>query len=101
MCRRNYLCIILVFGFFSSIAQEYPFVHYTPKDGLVNSRIRKSYQDSKGRMFFMTANGLSIYDGARFTNYTTEDGLPNPLVNDVLELGPDSFLVATNTTVLV
>ena len=80
-----------------SIAQEYPFIYYTPKDGLINSRVRNVYQDSKGRLFFMTANGLSIYDGARFSNYSPDDGLPNPMVNDVLEITPDSFLIATNT----
>ena len=81
-------------------AQEYPFIKYTPKDGLINSRIRNVYQDSKGRLFFMTANGLSVYDGARFNNYSIEDGLANPLVNDVIEISPDSLLLATNTVVL-
>ncbi len=76
---------------------QYPFVHYTPKDGLVNSRVRRAYQDSKGRMYFMTFGGLSMYDGARFKNYTLQNGLLNALVNDVLETGEDSLLVAVNT----
>lgn len=76
---------------------QYPYVHYTPKDGLVNSRVRKAYQDSKGRMYFITYGGLSIYDGARFRNYTTQNGLLADLVNDVLEVGEDSLLVAVNT----
>src|SRR5947207_4369874 len=76
---------------------QYPFVHYTPKDGLVSSRVRKAYQDSKGRMYFMTAGGLSVYDGARFRNYNTQNGLPNNVVNDILEIGNDSLLVATNS----
>src|SRR5688572_6873817 len=93
------LLFLFVCCFFtvSTLAQQYPFVHYTPKDGLVNSRVRKAYQDSKGRMYFMTYGGLSIYDGARFKNYTVENGLSLDLVNDVLELGPDTLLVATNT----
>ena len=70
---------------------------YTPKDGLVSSRVQKLYQDSRGRMFFLTGNGLTLYDGARFLNYTVEDGLGNPIVNDVLEITEDSILVATNT----
>lgn len=78
-------------------AQQYPFVHYTPKDGLVNSRVRKAYQDSKGRMYFITFGGLSMYDGARFKNYTLQNGLLTDLVNDVLEVGEDSLLVAVNT----
>src|SRR5439155_18450906 len=52
---------------------------------------------SRGRMHFITFGGLSIYDGKRFINYSQEDGLANELVNDVAELGQDSFLIATNT----
>lgn len=48
----------------------------------------------------MTANGLSVYDGARFHNYGTGEGLANPMVNDILEISPDSLLIATNTGVL-
>src|SRR5260221_13913130 len=76
---------------------QYPFVHYTPKDGLVNSRVKKAYQDSKGRMYFLTYGGLSVFDGARFRNYTTQNGLANNVVNDILEVGDDSLLVATNS----
>lgn len=75
---------------------QYPFVYYTPKQGLVNSRVRNIIQDSKGRMLFLTFGGLSIYDGTRFVNYGEQDGLANELVNDVVEITPDSFLVATN-----
>jgi signal transduction histidine kinase/ligand-binding sensor domain-containing protein len=77
-------------------AQQYPFVHYTPKDGLVNSRVRKAYQDSKGRMYFLTFGGLSVYDGTRFTNYTVQNGLAADMVNDVLEMGDDSIWIACN-----
>ena len=77
-------------------SQQYPFVHYTPKDGLVNSRVKKAYQDSKGRMYFLTYGGLSVFDGARFRNYTTQNGMATNLVNDILEVGEDSLLVATN-----
>src|SRR4030095_2646212 len=78
-------------------AQQYPFVHYSPKDGLVSNRVRSIYQDSKGLMYFLTMNGLSVYDGTRFTNYTSEEGLENDIVNCVMEMGKDSIWVATNT----
>src|SRR5205809_2035256 len=92
------LLMIICLGLSSqSLAQEYPFIHYTPKDGLINSRIRTVYQDSKGRLFFLTANGISLYDGARFSNYSVEDGIGNPVVNDMLEVSPDSLLLASNT----
>ncbi len=59
------------------------------------------YQDSKGRLYFLTYGGLSVYDGARFTNYGPAEGLTVDMVNDVLEVAPDSLLVATNSNQLV
>jgi signal transduction histidine kinase len=96
--RKRILFVACLFAWTAIAAQQYPFVHYTPKDGLVNSRVRSMYQDSKGRMYFLTFGGLSVYDGARFKNYTVQDGLALDLVNDILETGEDSFLVATNTS---
>ncbi|TAL44657.1 MAG: hypothetical protein EPN92_08400, partial [Chitinophagaceae bacterium] len=95
MQRALILAYFFICG--NCIAQQYPFVHYTPKDGLVSSRVKKVYQDSKDRMYFLTFGGLSVYDGARFRNYTTQNGLPNNVVNDILEIGNDSLLVATNS----
>ena len=96
--KKPGLLLVLILLWASSWAQQYPFVYYTPKDGLVNSRVRKIYQDSKGRMYFMTYGGLSIFDGARFRNYSTQNGLSSDMVNDVIEAGTDSFLIATNTS---
>ena len=95
--QRAAIILACFFICVNSIAQQYPFVHYTPKDGLISSRVKKVYQDSKGRMYFLTFGGLSVYDGARFRNYTVQNGLPNNVVNDVLEIGNDSMLVATNS----
>lgn len=89
--------IPMAIGSVNCFSQEYPFVYYTPKDGLINSRVRSIKQDSRGRMLFTTYGGLSIYDGTRFINYNQQDGLANEVVNDIVEITPDSFLVATNT----
>jgi signal transduction histidine kinase/ligand-binding sensor domain-containing protein len=79
------------------IAQHYPFVHYTPREGLVNNRARFVFQDSKGKLYISTYGGLSIYDGTRFTNYTTTNGLSNDLVNEIVEMGEDSIWIFPNT----
>jgi signal transduction histidine kinase len=94
--QRTATILACLFFCAASIAQQYPFVHYTPKDGLVNSRVKKAYQDSKGRLYFLTYGGLSVFDGTRFRNYTTNDGLVSNVVNDILEVGDDSLLIATN-----
>ncbi len=95
--QRAVIILACFFICVNCFSQQYPFVHYTPKDGLISNRVRSIYQDSKGRIYFLTMNGLSVYDGSRFINYTSEDGLENDIVNCVMEMGDDSIWVATNT----
>ena len=95
--QRTVIFLACFFIYAACFTQQYPFVHYTPKDGLVSNRVRSIYQDSKGRIYFLTMNGLSVYDGSRFINYTSEDGLENDIVNCVMEMDDDSIWVATNT----
>ena len=83
-----------------SCAQQYLFTRYTPKDGLVNNRTRFICQDSKGRLYISTFGGLSVYDGSRFINYTTENGLATSLINDVVEMGDDSLWIIPNGAAL-
>lgn len=75
---------------------RYPFVHYTPREGLANNRTRLIYQDSKGKLYIATYGGLSIYDGTRFINYNPRNGLASYLVNDFAEMGDDSIWVIPN-----
>jgi len=84
----------------NSFTQQYPFVHYTPKDGLISNQIRTIYQDSKGRLYFTSVNGLSIYDGSRFINYTSRNGLDHDIVNCVMEMGDDSIWIVTNNSTI-
>src|SRR5574339_1114449 len=81
----------------NSFAQQYTFVHYTPKDGLISNMIRGIYQDSKGRLHFTSVNGLSVYDGSRFINYNSKNGLSFDMVNSVLEVDNDSLWIVTNS----
>lgn len=97
--RWSHLFAYLIFCT-TSLAQEYSFVKYTPKDGLINSRVKSAFQDSRGRLFFLTSGGLSIYDGSVFKNYSVTEGLANNVINDVYEAGPDSFFIATNSETL-
>jgi sugar lactone lactonase YvrE len=77
---------------------QYPFVNYTPKDGLISNMIKNIYQDSKGRLYFTSLHGLSVYDGSRFINYNSKNGLNYDLVNCIMEMGDDSIWVITNST---
>ena len=83
-------------GSIHCFAQQFPFVYYTPKDGLINGRVKAIKQDSKGRMYFITYGGLSVYDGTKFFNYNRQDGLAADVINDIVEVSPDTILVASN-----
>lgn len=74
-------------------AQVYYFKKYTTSDGLVQGTIRVISQDSFGRMWFGTAEGVSIYDGFSFYNYGIDDGLPVPVITSFLEVAPGVMLV--------
>jgi ligand-binding sensor domain-containing protein len=90
-----FLLSIVVFSQKTS-AQELFFSRYTVSDGLVNNSIRKIYQDSKGFLWISTWEGLSKYDGHRFTNFTERNGLSHNLVNDVTETPDGEIYVAMN-----
>jgi ligand-binding sensor domain-containing protein len=58
---------------------------YTTADGLSHNSIHRILRDSRGFIWFATAEGLSRFDGYGFTNYGTAQGLPNPHVYSILE----------------
>jgi len=94
--QRTTIILAYVVICLNCFSQQYPFVHYTPREGLVNNRVRFIYQDSKGRLYIATYGGLSVYDGSRFTNYTTGNGLADNLINDIVEMGDDSVWIIPN-----
>src|SRR5437762_8926337 len=76
--------------------QQPIFKTYTVGDGLVNNSVRKIFQDSKGFLWISTWEGLSKYDGNRFTNFTERNGLSHNLVNDIGEAANGDIYVAMN-----
>jgi ligand-binding sensor domain-containing protein/two-component sensor histidine kinase len=78
-------------------AQQINIWKYNIEDGLVNNDILNIYQDSRGFMWLSTRGGLSRYDGSRFTNFTTENGLTNDMINDIYEISPQEFIIAQNS----
>ena len=66
-------------------AERLPLKTYTTADGLAHNNVQRIVRDSRGFLWFCTANGLSRFDGYTFTNFGTDQGLPNPNVTDLLE----------------
>ena len=53
----------------------YEFRHLTISEGLPDNIVYDCFQDSRGYIWFCTANGASRYDGRKFQNFTISDGL--------------------------
>src|ERR1700722_11193249 len=98
--KLTYLLACLLVIAHNTYAQQYLFARYTPRDGLVNNRARFFYQDTRGRLYISTFGGLSVYDGSRFINYTTEEGLATSLINDIVQMGEDSLWIIPNGAAL-
>src|SRR5215207_1845923 len=83
----------------AGLGQEIAFKTYSVNDGLVANPIHRIFQDSKGFIWIATWEGLSKYDGHKFTNFNRSNGLSHDLVNDVYE-ADDKILVAQNNGVI-
>ena len=79
-----------------ALAERLPIKTFTVADNLAHNEINKIVRDSRGFLWFCTADGLSRFDGYGFTNYSTNEGLPHPYVNDVLETRTGEYWLATN-----
>lgn len=73
-------------------AERLPIKNYTVADGLLRDNVYKIKQDSRGFLWFCTAEGVSRFDGYDFTNFTTAEGLPERHVNDFLETRTAEFI---------
>ena len=65
-------------------AQRLPIRQYTVADGLVQGTVWAVHQDARGFLWFATSDGLSRFDGYRFTNYGVKDGLGHAQLHDVV-----------------
>lgn len=73
-------CILLLISALPTAAQKHLFSHLTVENGLPGSSVIAIAQDADGFMWYGTQNdGLSKYDGVRFTNYINKPGKPGSL----------------------
>ncbi len=66
-------------------AQIYDFKTYSVREGLLSNAVTSLCQDSYGYLWVGTGDGVSLYDGEVFRNYTVADGLASSLVNCIIE----------------
>lgn len=89
-------CLTLLLSPSRISAQQLPVRTYTTADGLPRDLILRIVRDSHGFLWFCTGDGLSRFNGYDFTNYGVEQGLPHPVINDLLETRSGVYWVATN-----
>src|SRR5215471_9764926 len=77
-------------------AQQLPIHRYSVSDGLAQNTVHCIHQDAKGYMWFGTAEGLSRFDGYRFTNYGTSEGLGHSFINAIAEDRQGHIWIGTN-----
>jgi ligand-binding sensor domain-containing protein len=95
--RLAFYGALLLLGVVGEATAQQLFVRqYSVADGLVQSRIASLYQDSRGYLWIGTFDGLSRFDGERFTNYRRADGLPSTLVTSIAEDRRGRLWVATH-----
>lgn len=89
--------LLCVLGFFDAEGQMLPFVYYTPREGLISNGVNSLCQDSRGYLWIGTSEGLSVFDGDRFTNYRTNEGLALNYVTAITEsrVSPGTMWIGT------
>ncbi|WP_010417876.1 hybrid sensor histidine kinase/response regulator transcription factor [Anaerophaga thermohalophila] len=71
---RVFLCFWLFGAVLSFSQKNYHWTHYTSNDGLSQNAVMSILQDRRGFMWFATWDGLSRFDGYRFSNYKIRPG---------------------------
>jgi signal transduction histidine kinase/ligand-binding sensor domain-containing protein len=77
-------------------AERLPIKTYTTADGLAHNNVQRIDRDSRGFLWFCTFEGLSRFDGYGFTSFGVDQGLPSPVVNDLLETRDGRYWIATD-----
>ena len=73
----RFLPLVLCFALIPPAAwgQRYNIRTYTENDGLPSPRVLDIAQDPRGRMWFLTHLGITVYDGSEWESYRSLEGL--------------------------
>jgi ligand-binding sensor domain-containing protein/two-component sensor histidine kinase len=98
--RRSAILLILIVIFPWRLFSQQPIINsYSLQDGMVSNNVRRIFQDSKGFIWIGTWEGISQYNGHKFTNYTTLNGLSHSLVNDFFEVDGKVFVTLNDGSI--
>jgi signal transduction histidine kinase len=94
MLRLKIIFILLLISIYTS-AQQLHVENYSPSNGLLDTRVIKIFQDKRGLIYFLTWEGISIFDGKHFENISEYGGESLGLVNDMIQWKDDTCYVFT------
>ena len=86
------LCIILILFPLLVVGQKAHYSAFSTVDGLPQTQVVDIEQDHNGYLWVGTLGGLSKFNGGKFTNYTTSNGLLNNRVICVRQIGKKIFV---------
>src|SRR5215471_8552857 len=75
---------------------QLPLRHYSTTDGLASNAVYSIASDSRGFLWFATAEGLSRFDGYGFANQTERTGLPHGRIRKILIGRHGNYWLATD-----
>ena len=87
--------LLVVFCLGNLFAQQLPVKQFSVVDGLAENSVTQICADSRGFMWFPTLDGLSRFDGYKFTTYSEKHGLPGNYVTGIFEEKRGIYWVAT------
>ncbi|WNC70657.1 two-component regulator propeller domain-containing protein [Thalassotalea psychrophila] len=76
---------VFQFDLYEGVTKSYPFKESNP-NSICSNDVRDIYQDSKGKLWFATGNGLCLYDERNdsFIRHNHENTRENSLINDLV-----------------
>ena len=80
----TYITILLIGINLFAASNDYIFKQLTIDDGLSQSTVFATLQDSRGYMWFGTIDGLNRYDGYNFMIYTNDPSDSTPISDNVI-----------------
>lgn len=94
MLHSRLLAFLLAFSTISFSQQRYV-ENYTPANGLLDARVTRIFQDKRGLLYFLTWEGVSVFDGQSFYNISEYKGEAIGLVNEMIQWKGDTCYLFT------
>ncbi|MCP4217052.1 MAG: hypothetical protein GY765_20560 [bacterium] len=90
-----WVCVFFIFNA-AAFSQKLPFRNYLERSGLPSPIVYCIARDSKGYLWLGTNNGLSRFDGVKFTHFKKKNGLRDNKINTILEDRKGNIWIGTD-----